>query len=284
VEISLDPENRKFAGKTENVARLMLDLTELCKPRERETKEGEVDATALTASDPLTVELDGQTLENIPWPGTEPMIWLQRGDEQWTVISRPDPAEKGPHRYGPFKQAFRNRFMFVYGTHGTEEQNAAIYGKARYDAEAFWYRGNGAVDLIPDHAFDPSTERDRNVVLYGNADTNAAWAALLGECPVQVRRGAVTVGGREISGEDLACLFTWPRPGSDRALVGVVAGSGLAGMRLTERLPYFVSGVAYPDWIVLGPDVLTNDTAGIRAAGFFANDWSVKSEESAWRE
>jgi len=284
VEISLDAKARKFAGKTENVARLVLDLTELSKPRERETKEGKVDATVLTAGGTLTVELDEQTLENIPWPEAEPRIWLRRGNEQWTAISRPDPAGKGPHRYGPFKQAFRHRFMFVYGTQGTEAHNAAIYGKARYDAETFWYRGNGAVDVVRDVDFDPSAERDRNVILYGNADTNAAWAALLGDSPVQVRRGAVTVGEREMVGEDLACLFIRPRPGSDRALVGVVAGSGLAGTRLTERLPYFLSGVAYPDWIVLGPDVPSDGTQGIRAAGFFGNDWSVKSGDSAWRE
>ena len=284
VKISLDPEARKFAGQTENVARLMLDLTELSKPRERDTKDGTEDATVLAAGDPLTVELDQQTLENIPWPETESRIWLRWDGEKWTVISQPEPAEKGPHRYGPFKEAFRNRFMFVYGTQGTEEQNAVTYGKARYDAETFWYRGNGAVDVVPDVEFDPSQQRERNVILYGNADTNAAWAALLGESPVQVRRAAVTIGEREIIGEDLACLFVRPRPGSDQALVGVVAGTGVAGMRLTERLPYFISGVAYPDCIVLGPDVLSDGTAGVCVAGFFGNDWSIGSGDFAWRE
>jgi hypothetical protein len=283
VTISLDAQARKFAGRTANVARLMLDLTELSAPRARETREGTVDATVLPAGDPLTVELDQQTLENIPWPQAEPRLWLRRDGETWLVISRPEPRRKGPHRYGPFKQAFRDRFMLVYGTRGTERQNALMYGKARYDAETFWYRGNGAVDVIPDVAFDPSQERDRNVILYGNADTNAAWAALLGESPVQVRRAAVTIGGRVIVGEDLACLFVRPRPGSRRALVGVVAGSGAVGLRLTERLPYFLSGVGYPDCLVLGPDVLSVGTAGVRAAGFFGHDWGVDSGEFAWR-
>ena len=159
-----------------------------------------------------------------------------------------------------------------------------MYDKARYDAETFWYRGNGSVDVVTDIDFDPSASRDRNVILYGNADTNAAWAPLLGESPVQVRSDAVLVGQRELTGSDLACLFVRPRPGSERATVGVVAGTGVTGMRLTERLPYFVSGVAYPDFIVLGPDVLTAGTAGIRAAGFFGTDWSVGAGEFAWRD
>jgi hypothetical protein len=94
----------------------------------------------------------------------------------------------------------------------------------------------------------------------------------------------VTIGAREIIGEDLACLFVRPRPGSDRALVGVVAGTGTAGVRLTERLPYFISGVGYPDCVVLGSEVLRDGTAGVRVAGFFGNDWSVESGDFAWRE
>jgi len=284
VAITFDPKTRRFSGTTVNVARLALDLTALSKPRQREVNGEQVDATVLPAGEPLTIELGEQTLENIPWPDTEPRLWLRRDGEGWTVISRPAPGEKGPHRYGPFKQVFRNHFAFVYGTRGTDAQNAATYSKARYDAETFWYRGNGAVDVIPDVAFDPSKDRDRNVILYGNADSNAAWVALLGESPVQVRRGAITVGQREIAGDDLACLFVRPRPGSDRALVGVVAGTGRAGIRLTERLPYFVSGVAYPDCIVLGPEVLAGGTAGIRVAGFFGVDWGVESGEFAWQE
>jgi pimeloyl-ACP methyl ester carboxylesterase len=284
IKLALDPKVRKFSGTTENVARLALDLTELSAPRQRQVEGETVDATVLPAAEPLTIELDGQALENIPWPEAQPQIWLRRDGEKWTVVSRPPPTEKGPQRYGPFKQVFRNRFMFVYGTQGTAAQNAAAYNKARYDAETFWYRGNGAVDVIPDTLFDPSKDRDRNVIVYGSADTNAAWVALLGESPVQVRRGGLTIGQREIAGDDLACLFIRPRPGSDRALVGAIAGTGEAGLRLTERLPYFVSGVAYPDCIVLGPEVLTSGTAGIRVAGFFGIDWGIESGEFAWRE
>jgi hypothetical protein len=96
---------------------------------------------------------------------------------------------------------------------------------------------------------------------------------------LQVRRGE-----RTESGDDLACLFVRPRPGSDVACVGVVSGTGPAGMRLTDRMPYFVSGVAYPDWIVLGPETLSKGSAGVRGAGFFGNDWEVGSGEAVWQK
>ncbi|MBN2563872.1 MAG: prolyl oligopeptidase family serine peptidase [Phycisphaerae bacterium] len=281
VDIRLDTKARKFSGTTENVARLAVHLADLSKQQWREEKDEKVDATPLPPGEPLTVELDGQLVEGIPWPADELRIWLTREGGKWSAAGAPSPSVKGPHRCGPFKDAFRNRLMFVVGTQGTGEENAWAAAKARYDAETFRYRGNGSVDVLADMAFDPAKEPDRNVILYGNADTNAAWAALLGDSPVQVGRGAVRIGERELCGDDLACLFLRPRPGSDRASVGVVSGTGPVGMRLTDRLPCFVSGVAYPDCIVLSPDVLTKGTGGIRAAGFFGSDWSVVSGEFA---
>jgi hypothetical protein len=121
------------------------------------------------------------------------------------------------------------------------------------------------------------------VIVYGNATTNAAWSALLGESPVQVTRDRVQVGDRIEARDDLACLFLRPRPGSDRTSVGVVTGTGLAGCRLTDRLSYFTSGVGYPDVFILGPEALSKGTAGVLAAGFFGPDWGVSSGEFAWK-
>jgi pimeloyl-ACP methyl ester carboxylesterase len=266
VEMRHDPGQRTFVGTTDNVARLVLDLAHL---------EG---------TGPVRVALDGDRLENIPWPRRGDRLWLEHDGKRWHVTEPPAPSRKGMRRYGPFKDVFRNRMLFVYGTRGAAAENAWALAKARYDAEQFWYRGNGSVDVVADTAFDPKQEPDRNVVLYGNADGNAAWEALLGGGPVQVRRGKLKVGAREEAGNDLACLFVRPRPGSDTALVGAVSGTGVAGLRRTDRLPYFVSGVAYPDWVVLDGTSWTRGTEGIRGAGYFGPDWKVESGESAWRE
>src|SRR5262249_51464449 len=158
--------------------------------------------------------------------GVERRIRLVRSGRTWSAAPSPaPPSHKGPHRMGPFKEAFRNRFLLVFGTNGSPEENAWGLARARLDAESFWYRGNGSVDVVTDAAFlDPGRAeefRDRNVILYGHAESNAAWPALLGESPVQVRRGQVRIGRRTTSGDDLACLFYRPRPGSDRAAVGV---------------------------------------------------------------
>ena len=124
----------------------------------------------------------------------------------------------------------------------------------------------------------------RNLILYGNAECNAAWAPLLGRSPVQVHRGRVRVGDRELVGDDLGCLFLQPHPRDDGALVGVVGGSGMAGMRVTERMPYFLSGSGFPDCLIIGAELPAKGIEGVRAAGFFGQDWQVATGEFVWRQ
>jgi poly(3-hydroxybutyrate) depolymerase len=278
IHLEFDRERLRFRGTTENVGRLTLDVRRA--------------VGDFKAERPLTVELDGQTIldADVSDPvSAKRAIWLVRSGGRWSVSQSAGPlSRKSPSRQGPFKEAFRNRFLFVAGTKGTPEENAWGLAKARFDAEVFWYRGNGSVDVVLDTAFLNSRGadlyRDRNVIVYGHSDCNAAWPVLLGDSPVQVRRGAVRVGQHTVSGEGLACLFVRPKPGNDRGSVGVVAGSGLCGLRLTDRLPYFHSGVAYPDFLLISDKSLTEGTTGILATGFFGGDWSVDSGEFAWKE
>jgi hypothetical protein len=265
IKIDHDPAKRTFKGTTTNVARLALDLRHL-KPDE-----------------PVSVELDGTKLANLGWP-TEQILWFELEQGKWRgPVEQPAAALKGPHRNGSFKDAFRNRVVLVYGTKGNAAENLWAETKARFDAETFWYRGNGSLEVIPDTDFRSDADPNRNVVLYGHAQSNGAWQALLGDGPVQVKRGSIKVGERELKGEDLACLFIRPRPGSDVASVGAVSGTGLRGLRTTNRLPYFVSGVGIPDLLILDSSTLLKGQPGLRGAGYFGNDWSVEAGDFAWR-
>ncbi len=278
VTVDLDAQARKFSGTTSNVACLVLDLTELAQGASGGAAAGK---PALAPAGAVTVELDGQTLADVVWP-TSLKLWLVRDGETWRIGSQPSARQKGPQRYGPFKEAFNQRVVLVYGTGGDAAENAAAYAAARYHAETFGYRGNGSLEVIADTAYDAARYRTQSVVLYGSADTNAAWQGLLGESPVQVRRGRVQVGTREVQGADLACLFVQPKVASEQALVAGVGGSGAAGMRLTERMPLFLSGAGLPDLLVVGADALTRGVAGVRAAGFFGLDWGLEGGDVLW--
>jgi dienelactone hydrolase len=265
VAIRQNTKTRTFVGNTSNVARLTIDVAHL------------------SGNQPIDVTLDGQTLNWLNAPGDSHKLWFERQGDEWKSTDAPEAKLKGPARYGTFNSAFDNRALLVYGTAGNPEENAWAFAKARYDAETFYYRGGGSLELLPDSRFDFNGETDRNVILYGNADTNSAWQQLMATSPVDIRRGHIRVGTRTETGDSLAVVGVRPRPGSDMATVGVVAGTGPAGMRLTDRLRWFVSGIVYPDLMILEPKTLTEGTAGIRAWGFFGLDWRTETGEIAWR-
>lgn len=260
-----DVEGREFVGKTTNVARLAIDVEHL------------------TPWHPINVTLDGQEMQSIPWPDEYKLFFELDGDK-WKPVAPPSGLSKSPERNGGFKSAFNRNAILVYGTMGTEEENRWAKAKARYDAETFLYRGGGALEVVPDTAFDASSSAGRNVIVYGNADTNALWRTLLSTSPVQVHRDKVNVGDRTVRGEDLAVLLLRPREGNAAAVVGVVAGTGLEGSALTNRLRYFVSGINYPDFLLVGSDGLQRGTDGIRAWGYFGPDWSLEKGDVAWRD
>lgn len=281
VRLRWNPGSRTFAGETSNVRRLALSVAHVYGDK------------------PISIDIDRCRIDGIPFPKADRVLHLRQDDSEatsrpttvpsqavpakWRVSEAAPPVVKNPRRSGPFKLAFNHRFMLVYGTRGNDEENAWALAKARYDAEVWRYRANGDVDVMPDTAFDAAREKDRGVVLYGNAETNGAWAALLGKSPVRVASNRVTIGDRSVEGDDLACLFLRPRSDSDIACVAVIGGTGIRGMRLTDRIPIFTSGVALPDVTVFGPECLRDGDKGIRVAGFFGEDWGVGAGEFAWQ-
>lgn len=283
IEATLDPESRTFDLETNNITRLSIDLTELSKPRTRKKGDETVDATPLAAGSPISLTIDDTDLVDLAWPN-DSRIRLRHDGDDWTRLDPLTSAlRKTPLRAGPFKDAFRHRMVFVYGTQGTPRENEWAFAKARFDAETFQYRGNGSIDIVADTSFDPKADPDRGVILYGNADTNRAWQALLADSPIVVHRDGASIGDRSIEGNDLACLFLRPRPGSDVASVGVVSGTGITGMRLTNQIPYFVSGAGYPDWTLLDASMLERESEGVVGCGFFDDTWQLADGDSAWR-
>jgi dienelactone hydrolase len=184
--------------------------------------------------------------------------------------------EKRSNRSGPFKRAFARRFVLVYGTAGDAAENRELLEKARFDSLVWAYRANGDATLVSDAQFLVGDFAGRNVVVYGNADTNSAWSAVFDDdCPIQARRGAMTVGGKKHEGV-VGAAFVRPRKGSDVALAAAFADTGAAATRLFYQFPVFSSGVGIPDYVVFGPGFLKELDGDVRAAGWFDHAWRMK--------
>ena len=101
--------------------------------------------------------------------------------------------------------------VFILGTSGSKEENETNLNKAFYDAESWYYRGNGAIDIITDKLYPPEKYKDRNVIIYGNANTNSAWNILLKDCPIQISTNKITADNLQWNGDSLAAYFVSPQ-------------------------------------------------------------------------
>jgi len=229
---------------------------------------------------------NSQLIEHVMTGGSDSLFLLKEnapddkvGQARWKVTTQPGMDQKGPHRYGTFKDAFRNNMVFVYGTNGNKEENEWSLNKARYDAETWYYRGNGAVDIISDKEFTLANYKDRGVILYGNKNTNTAWKILLNDCPIQIERNRVSAGNKVWQGDDLSAYFVWPIRNSNNGSVGVISGSGIKGMNAANANQYFAGASGFPDFMIYQLDMIKSGTDGVKMAGFFDNSWRLSGTD-----
>jgi predicted esterase len=194
-------------------------------------------------------------------------------NQKWEQADAPTQNQRNSLRNGTFKEGFNHKMVFIYGTNGTQAENETNYQKTVLDAESWYYRGNGAVDIVADKDFTPSVYADRGVIIFGNATTNSAWKMLLANSPLQVQRGSLKIGDEEFKGDDLSVYFTYPRPDSRVASVSVIAGTGVLGMKATLGNQYFAGGSGFPDYMIFGADMLKDGVKSIKMTGFFDNNW-----------
>ncbi len=256
--------NRKsgtITGSTENVVVLKLDLKEFSKNKN------------------ITITLDNSPAINFTNEQAD-SVYLLKENGKWKITGVPFAKEKSPARYGTFKDPFNHHMVFIYATGGSAEENQWSRDKARFDAETWYYRANGAVDIVADKDYFYDKYEGRNVILYGNANNNTAWKKLLGDCPIQIEKNRITAGQQSFTGDDLAAYFTWPIKQSTINSVGVIGGTGLKGMQATLGNQYFAGGSGFADYMIFSLDMLAKGSAGIKMTGYFDNQWRIDLNEA----
>lgn len=257
VQLTRDLRRGTVTGQTENTAALTLDLSEFQNPV-------------------VTVVIDGDSVK-VPAAEQGRILSLIRNGK-WHQGTPPDRRQKGILRNGTFKEPFNHRMVFVYGTSGNREENSWALAKARFDAETWYYRGNGSVDMIADRNFDPAAWPGRGIILYGNATTNSVWPVLMANCPIQVSRGALKMGNQIYQGDHLGAYLMYPRPGSDTLSVAAITGTGVPGMKAAYANQYFTGGSGFPDYTIFSVNMVRDGVPGILSAGFYDNHWKLAEE------
>ncbi len=262
INLARNRKNTTISGSTENVALLKLKLKEFGKDKN------------------ISITLDQSPVINYTTTLADDSIYLVKENGSWKKTISPGTQNKSPHRYGTFKDPFNHRMVLVYATAGSAEENQWSFDKARFDAETWYYRANGSVDVVADKEYSWEKYEGRNVIIYGNAATNRAWKTLLADCPIQVEKNKIAAGEQSFTGNDLAVYFTWPIKQSPVNSVGVIGGTGLAGMRATLGNQYFAGGSGFADYMIFSLEMLAKGSEGIKMAGYFDNNWKITGGDS----
>jgi dienelactone hydrolase len=263
VMLKRDMKLKSIKGTTANLKRLQFDLKDF------------------SAGDTVNIELDGQTIKEIVAKNT-PLVLL-KFEDKWMNNTIAPANEKGEMRNGGFKEAFQHRMVFVYGTKGNAEENAWMLNKAKYDAETWYYRGNGAIDIIADIEFDAGKYADRGIILFGNMTINSVAADLLKDCPVQIKTGAASVGADTLLGDNLGSYHLWPNSSNGFSSIALIGGTGLKGMRAAEANQYFAGGSGFPDFMIFSLDMLEKGETAVKATGYYNNKWQLGKDMTLMR-
>ncbi|MCL6218681.1 prolyl oligopeptidase family serine peptidase [Zunongwangia pacifica] len=237
-----------------------------------------IDLKAMAQDTLSEVSIDG---ESIALPSSD-KVYLSKASDEWGITSRPDASEKSPLRYGGFKDAFKNNMVFVYASKGSEEENEWYYNRAKFDAEKFWYRANGNIELVKDTDFKVSEYRDRNIILYGNRSNNTAWKKLLKHSPIQVSKDKMQVGEKTLKGSQYGTYFIYPKEDNPGTSIGVISATGIEGMHAAYANDYLENGTFFPDIVVFDDEMPKQGLSGVKFSGFFGNDWSIKNGDFIW--
>jgi hypothetical protein len=227
--------------------------------------------------DPIVVEWEGQKIAVEPSRATG-RFHLRRGPDGPMAGTPPPPGTKRPERAGPFPALLARRPLFVAGEGGDAEELAWARARARHDARIFEMLG-GAGEWLDEGAFQEALHGARSLIVYGRVRAGGPLPGLLRDDPVRVHADRVECGRHRVTGEDLAVFTVRPHPASPTALVGRIQGTGPAGRRASDFLPWLQDELPIPDLLVLDPSLLAGDPGGVRLAGFFGPEWGVDDAE-----
>jgi predicted esterase len=242
------------------------------------------DPVLLDDAAPVTLGIDQS---KFVFQAGEP-IELYREHGAW----KPGPApHEGAYKHGsstgPIPDAFHEPLLFVWGASDRAQAHA------NEETAHAWARVRSGVrvdyPLMSDTEFFARGEaiaNDRALFLVGNAKSNRLVRELEPSFPIRIDGSDVIVGAKRVQAEDgsadvsqLGVAFVRPNPRRPDRYVVVVEGVGPLGtwrsLSLPEMLPDYV---VYDRGVAPARGLLVLGAASVRAAGTFANDWSLPAK------
>jgi hypothetical protein len=192
--------------------------------------------------------------------------------------------QKTAEVYGGISDAFNTPFLLVVGTKGRDAKsialNKAASHAARTLAREWMMRAEGVAEIKRDVDVDSDDVNSRNLILFGNANTNAIIAEINGKLPLQFAGANISADGQTISGEDLGMILIAPNPWQRNRYAVVVGGMTPRSFETASRLNIN----ELPDFILFDSRTLTGEKIDFVGGGFFNKFWKLGEMSQIGRE
>lgn len=235
------------------------------------------------------ITIDGQEVVVGSGEGAPQHAFLAREGDVWKHKPADWRGEQSrlAKRYrlqGPIDDAFMEKFLVVVPTGKSKNEQFQTW----VDFELNHFRDRwralmrGELPMKRDVDMQPQ-DFSQNLVLWGDADSNAVMAKLLKELPVGFADRKWQVGNQAYDGDRFVPVFIFPRK-SDRGEYWsyLVFNSGLTFREGHDRTNS-LQNPKLPDWAIIDitqpPDAFA--PGRIHDAGFFDEEWKLKSQPKA---
>lgn len=242
--------------------------------------------TALTLSPPtlkrdLKVSLDGETLEIPEESGTDraPALSFYRSGSTWKLGKEKETHAKKRHGLqGPIDDAFLDSFLMVLPTGKPFSRELGDWvSQELADATNQWraqFRGDAP--LKTDVEINDEDLARYHLILWGDPASNRVLAKIADRLPIRWNNGALRVGTTSYSSPAFVPILICPNPLNPKRYV--VLNSGFT-FSASGHLSNALQTPKLPDWAVIDSHVprAQRFEKGIRAAGFFDEQWQLPS-------
>jgi predicted esterase len=227
-----------------------------------------------TASTPVRV--DGQAFPSVDLGVSQSFHRSANGG--WIKGAVGKTGQKHHGQSGPLSDIYFDNVILVAGTSGSDEENFFNLQMANNLRDLFnsengglhrgGIRGENSIDLpsLKDGELSEGQIRNNNLLLFGTDKSNLILRRYRDKLPVAFQAGAIRLGDRTYSGEQVAVFAVFPHPDNPGRYVAVTGGVTPDAITYGSHLSYQL----LPDYIVF-------DGGKMLDWGFWDNAWKHPS-------
>ena len=177
--------------------------------------------TEKSGSEPLRITIDGQEVAPIPAAEVSGTTLVRDSAGKWNRGAI-DPKRKHHGQSGPIDDAQFDRFLYVYGTQGSETETSGLEKTAKKLAN----RGLGAeFPVKADRDVTPGEILSSHLLLVGTPANNSLLQKVAPSLPLAWKADGLQLGSNSVSGEGSGACVIYPNPMAPGRYVLVLTGT-----------------------------------------------------------